>query len=109
MTHQTQTFTICDPRDYDGDCFEVAERAVLQAAAIHTLYQQALQDAFVMSRNAEMERQLAGGSDPSAAKYESGPHGQRFERLAEEAKLTSARLKVLTKAAAFNPKGRLDG
>lgn len=107
MTISTKTFTIADPRTFDGDPFEVADRAAAQAEALASLLATSIHDAWVMARNAEMERQIIAGNDPDAAAFETGPHGKSFAAAeADVAKLVN-KLSVLRKAAAFNPKGPL--
>jgi hypothetical protein len=98
------TFVVADPRTFEGDPFEVAGRAVDQAGALATLLEQAVEDAYVMARNAELERQAAGEMDVSL--FESGPQGRKFQGI-EDALRTSVReLKILRTAASFDPRKR---
>ena len=109
MTHQTRTFTIADPRSFDGDPFEVADRAVAQAEGLAKLAHNAAKDAFVMARNAEMERELMRGDDPQPMEWEDGPHGRRFQEAMDRINDTITDLALLRKAAGFNPKTPLNG
>lgn len=104
MTHQTQTFSIADPRTFDGDPFEVADRAVAQAEGLAKLLERAIEDARVMARNAEMERELMRNDEPAPIRWEDGPHGKRFENIRDRAQASVRELGVLRKAAGFNPK-----
>lgn len=109
MTHQTQTFTIADPRTFDGDPYEVAERAVAQAEALVKLSTQAVYDAWVMARNAELERQIVATGEPNATEFEQGIHGRKFADLITQFQEAQTTLAMLRRSAAFNPKGKLDG
>jgi hypothetical protein len=109
LTHQTKTFTITDPRDLDGDPYEVAAKAVAQAEALTMLTQNAVKDAFVMARNAEMERQILATGEPDAAAFEQGPHGRKFEAAIQALTEVITDMHLETRAAGFNPKGKLDG
>lgn len=102
MTHQT--FVVADPREFDGDPFDVAERAVLQAGAVARVLKQALDGARLMARNAEMERQLMGGGDPDPLAFEQGAQGKRLRLLQEQAGAAEKQLTVLARAAGYNPK-----
>lgn len=104
MTQQTQSFTIADPRTFDGDPFEVADRAVAQAEGLAKLLQRATDDALVMARNAEMERELMRGEEPRPLTWEEGPHGRRFQQVKDDIDTAISQLGVLRKAAGFNPK-----
>lgn len=107
MTHQTQTFAIADPRDFDGDPYEVAERATLQAAGMARLLAKTLRGARLMARNAELERQLALTDECDAAAFEGGAEAKRYDALIANAEASEKALTVLSKAARFNPKAPL--
>lgn len=104
MTHQPKTFTIADPRTFDGDPFEVAERACLQSAAVAGILADSLDGTRLMVRNAELERQLLTEGECDAPGFDEAPQGRRLNALIEEAKAAQKRLETLAKAAAYNPK-----
>lgn len=107
MTNVTQTFTIADPRTFDGDPFEVAERAAAQAEAVAAIMEQCLSDARVMARNAQMERDLIATGDCYAPDYDDSPEGKKFAEIIESSAYMQKQLRLLKRAAAFNPKAPL--
>ena len=104
MTHDPKHFVLIDPRTFDGDPFEVADRACKQADAIARLLAHAIEGANIMARNAEMERNLMEGDDAKATEWEDGAQGKRYATLIESVRLVEGQLKLLSKAASFNPK-----
>lgn len=104
MSHEPKTFTITDPRLYDGDPFDVAQRACLQAAALARLLTQSLEGANVMARNAQMERELQAEDEPNAAGWPDTAQGRRFAKLIQLSKEFEQVLALLAKASSYNPK-----
>lgn len=104
MTHQPKQFTIADPRTFDGDPFEVAERATLQSAAVAGILRDSLDGTRIMVRNAELERQLLAGVDCDAPGFDTSPQGRKLARLLDEAEAAVKTLETLAKAAAYNPR-----
>lgn len=102
-----QTFIVTDPRTFDGDPFDVAKRACAQAEALINLAVKSTNDAFVMARNAEMERQLLDSGRADAPAFENGPYGRQFKTTEESLKHAAANLRLLGKAAGFNPRAPL--
>lgn len=98
------TFTITDPREYDGDPYEVAERAVRQASALAALLRQSLDSAYIVSRNAQLERELLVSDECDAHAYDESAEGRRFATLKAEAENIEARLKPLVRSVGYNPK-----
>lgn len=112
MTQITKTtFTITDPREFDGDAFQVAERAIQQAQALSALAEKALDAAEIMARNAELERALLLDKEaslmPVAAGWSESPQGRMIGQSREALVLAQNKLKVVAKAASYNPKARL--
>ncbi len=106
--NNTQTFVVGDPRHFDGDPFEVAERACEQAAAVARVLAGAIRMAELMARNAEMTRNLqVTKDDAGAARWDPSPQAQRFREHAEAADNAERVLRQLSKAAGFNPKAPL--
>lgn len=106
--NNTQTFVVGDPRHFDGDPFEVAERACKQAEAVSRILTGAIQLSELMARNAEMTRNLQETKDDArAGEWDSSRQAQKFRALIEASENTSRLLEQLSKAAAFNPKGPL--
>lgn len=97
---------VVDPRTFDGNCFQVAERAALQAQAIIDIAIQSIADAEVMARNAYMERNLLAGNDPDAAGWEATTEAQHWKLRAEAARDLSKRLGYLAMSAGFDPKAK---
>lgn len=104
MAHTPKTFTVVDPRTFDGDPFEVAERAAKQAEAVARVLVGTVETAHIMARNAEMERNLIADGDAKAAEWASAPLGRRFAGAIEDARTIEKQLGALGKAAGFNPK-----
>lgn len=104
MPHDPITFTVTDPRGFDGDPYEVAQRATLQAQAVARVLATCLMTANLMARNAEMERQLSAGKEADASAWEDSVPARMYARLHRDAKTIERALAALTKAAGFNPK-----
>lgn len=104
MIKPTQSFTIADPRTFDGNPYEVAERAVRQAEAVAKLLSETVESAKIMARNAEMERELTRGEDPLPVEWENGPHGRKFDEVGSAAAAAQKALKMLAQSAGFDPK-----
>lgn len=107
MTKPTQTFTIADPRTFEGDPYEVAERAARQAGALARLLGQTIDSARIMARNAQMERDLALTGECDAPGYDESAEGRRFADVRKLATDAEKNLAVLARAARFNPKAPL--
>ena len=105
---QIKQFSVADPRTFDGNPYEVAERAVAQAEAIGAIFAQSVDDAAVMARNAEMERQIVRDGEPDAQAFEDGPQGRKFKQTETEIKAINDRLVLLRRAAGFDPKAPLN-
>jgi hypothetical protein len=107
-TANTKQFFIADPRSFDGDPFEVAERAAAQALALVKLAEEATEGAQVMARNAAMERDLIARSTPDPDGYDAGPEGRQWVDIRGDLAAMATRLAILTRAAGFNPKRPLN-
>lgn len=106
--NETRTFTVADPRQFDGDPFEVAERACAQAQAVARVLAACIQSAEIMARNAEMSRNLAETRDDArATEWDSSTQAQKFRAQAEAAEEAERVLGQLSRAAGFNPKAPL--
>lgn len=104
MTHNTQTFAIADPRTFDGDPFEVAERAVAQLAGLAALIDREIPATLLMVRNAEMERNLIATDEADAAGFDESLQGQRWQEARDRLLGFRNDLAILRRVAAFNPK-----
>jgi hypothetical protein len=107
LTQQT-TFTVQDPRQFDGDPYQVAERAIQQLRAVLDQADKLLPATVLMVRNADLERTLALGNSLGdvAAEWPESPQGRKLAQV--EADLAGIRtsLELLQRAAAYNPKAR---
>jgi hypothetical protein len=103
-TSTAQTFVVGDPRHFDGDPYEVAVRAIRQAAAVNEILLECLQGAVTMARNAEMERNLYHHDDPKAAEWGDSLQGRRLDALIEQTRDTMKQLRLLEQAAGFDPR-----
>lgn len=104
MTHEPQRFVVTDPRTFDGNAFEVAQRAVDQVLALARLTELSLGPTVLMARNAELERQMALGDEPDAAAWEQSTQAKQFASAVAELQNAQRRLRVLRRAVAFDPK-----
>lgn len=109
LTHQTKQFTIADPRTFEGDPFEVAERAALQAGALATLLRESLAPVRLMLRNAELERQIMDGEKCDPQKFEESLHARKFTEVEDNIAAVEKALKALARAGGYNPKARIRG
>lgn len=95
---------VTDPRDFDGNPYEVADRALAQVDGAIKAAEAALDAAFLMARNADMERNLALGRPPAGSEYAEGPQGRRLRSLGEQLTAIRVDLGMLRRAASFDPK-----
>lgn len=104
MTHDPIEFTITDPRTFEGNPYEVAERAAKQVEAMIGLTLISIDGGDLMARNAYMERNLAEGRPAGGTEWPETPEGKRW--LALKAAIASQRAgaKALAVAAGFDPK-----
>jgi hypothetical protein len=103
----TRTIFVIDPRTLDGNPYEVAQNAVLQAAGTAEILIEAVRDARVMARNAAMERGLVLNDEPDAPGWEAGPEAKRYDAILDQLGGNVKTLKQLARAAAFDPKAPL--
>lgn len=104
MTHNTHTLAVSDPREFDGNPYEVAERAIRQLQGLAGLIQLSLAATDKMARNAQMERDLALGNEPDAAGWPESPQARLLARISEQNADHLRVLEQLAKAVAFDPK-----
>jgi hypothetical protein len=107
----TRTVTIADPREFDGDPYQVAQRAVAQIKGLTMLLAENLDAVDKMARNAELERLLAGGIDADelreiAAAWPESPQGRKLSNVEGMLGQIVLELSSLEKAVAYNPKSR---
>lgn len=95
---------ITDPRKFEGDPYEVAAHAVAQAEGALAAVEKAVAVAFLMARNADMERNLALRLPPAGSEYAAGPQGRQWESIQNSLEDARHRLKGLRKAVAFDPR-----
>lgn len=107
----TATFAVVDPRSFDGSPYQVAQRACNQAAGLILLAVQAIEDADVMCRNAELSRVMASDdtadTDQAVKDWQDSPQGRRLLEAQEGLREAAKNLHLVGKAAAFDPKSRL--
>lgn len=97
-------FTAIDPRNFDGDCFEVAEKALRQSAAIARVLAASLKGARSMALNAELERQLQATEECHVAAFEASAQARRIDAAREQAEAMEKSLNALAVAAGYNPR-----
>lgn len=104
MTQTEQRFVVADPRTFEGDPFEVAERSFAQSEAIAGILKKSIADARVMARNAEMTRQLDKTGETDAADFEDMVLAKQIDAMRAAVEKVEKSLKLLGKAASFDPK-----
>ena len=103
-----QNFLVQDPRNFDGDPYQVAERAIQQLAGIVNVALAQIEPVTLMVRNADLERTLAMGDTLGdvAAEWPESPQGRSLAKVQADLEGAQFTLGLLAKAAAFNPKAR---
>ena len=104
MPADPKHFTVVDPRIFDGNPFEVADRAAAQVVGLLEIAREALDDAELMARNAELERQCQRGEELNAVGWPESPEGKRWTAAKSVVDQTSAAVAVLRRAASFDPR-----
>lgn len=99
-----RSFIVADPRDFDGTPFEVAGRAAAQLEGLLTLLLEAVPQAELMARNAEMTRRIDTGSDPEGDRWVEEPQGRQWALLKTDLTTLKRRVGYMRAAAAFDPK-----
>lgn len=100
----TQHFSATDPREFDGDPFEVADRAVAQIKGVIDVALTLAPATILMVRNAELERRIIRDEDPDAAGWPETTEGRRWSDIEADLRSATDKLTVLQRVAAFNPK-----
>lgn len=104
MPHEPQKFVVTDPRSFDGNVYEVAQRAVAQLRALERLIELSLLPAEIMARNAELERQMTDGGEPDAPSWADSPQGRMFARIREQNQRVIKALDSLERAVSYDPR-----
>lgn len=107
----TRTITVTDPREFEGDPYQVAQRAIQQAAALAALLHENLYAVDLMARNAELERHLSASVDAASLRatanaWPESPQGRRIAQIRADILAAEERLRGMEKAAAYNPTAR---
>lgn len=97
-------FALVDPRSFDGDPFEVAQRAVLQGEGLARLLVSTLGDARIMARNAEMERELQADGECDATAFEDTALARQIDKQITQAEEAVKALRLIARAAGYNPR-----
>jgi hypothetical protein len=104
MSQRERHFTVADPRDFDGNPFEVAERALAQIGGLLDLVSELVPASELMARNAEMTRRIDLGGEPEGDKWVTEPQGRKWALAKEQLKELRKHVRVLTTAASYDPK-----
>lgn len=107
MTTQI-TITVLDPRRFDGDPYQVAERAIQQLRGVIDLAEKLVEPTTLMVRNADLHRTLDLGNPLTsvAADWPESPQGRKLAQVNKELADALKALETLQRAAAYNPKAR---
>lgn len=98
------TIVYRNPRNLDGDPYQVAEATFAQAGRVLDLLDEAMKDCFWAARNTEMERELAAGLEPDGAEFTKTPLGQKITTISKVAAGLSPILAGAGRAATYNPR-----
>lgn len=93
-----------DPRNFDGTPYEAAGQAVDQLISMSAHMQQAIGDAGIVIRSAEMERQIAVFGAPEASAFENGPQRALLTAMQRNMEQQITKLRALKIAATYDPK-----
>jgi hypothetical protein len=104
MSTLERHFTVADPRDFDGNPFEVAERAIAQLEGLLVIADDLLPKSELMARNAEMTRRIDLGGDPEGDRWAGEPQGRQWQAVREELSTLKRRLRTLKATAGWDPK-----
>jgi hypothetical protein len=104
MPREPKRFVVADPATFDGNPYEVADRALAQAAAVADVLTDALESAYPMLRSAEFERQLHSVGECSDEAFENSALAKRFNALHASIGDAKRTLRILRRAASFDPK-----
>lgn len=104
MPTDPRHFTVVDPRTFDGNPFEVADRAVAQVIGLLEIIQGAIDDAELMARNAELERQCQRKEDLDAVGWPDSAEGKRWAGVRSVTEQTTSAVQILKRAASFDPR-----
>lgn len=104
MAYETRKYVIADPRNFEGNPYEAAAKAMAQIEALIEQIQNLLPTTRIIVRNAELERQMISG-EPNPTAWERGPQGRKLDYLASELSAAQAAAHSLKAAAGFDPRG----
>lgn len=104
MTHLPKKFSVADPRTFDGDPFEVAERGILQMQGVVRIVADMVKAAKLMARNAELERRCLADATLDAEGWPETAEGRRWEKVEADLKQTQTDLALLARVASYNPR-----
>lgn len=102
MSHQT--FTVTDPRNFDGDPFDVAVRGVAQLKGVLDIASSLTHATMMMARNAEMERNMLNGEAAGVARWDDSAQGKQWAQIESELSGLIKRAQTLQRAAGFDPR-----
>jgi hypothetical protein len=102
------TFVVQDPRQFDGDPYQVAERAIQQLRGVLEQFEALLPATVLMVRNADLERTLALGNalGDVAKEWPESPQGRKLTEIEDQIAAVQKTLTRLQAAAAWNPRAR---
>lgn len=101
-----ETIALVDPRNLDGNPYEVAEQAVAQAEALARLALKYLDSSYKMARNASLERSLVLTGEVPKQAYKDSAECMVFNVVLSDLTRAVLKLEALKKAVAYDPKAR---
>lgn len=113
MHIRSTEITITDPREFEGDPYQVAESAIRQATALLDIASTQLDKVDLMVRNAALQREIdLGNATPEhlrevAQGWPESPQGSKLRIAQQELRDAGKHLSILARAAAYNPKSKV--
>jgi hypothetical protein len=104
MPDTSTTFEYSDPRQLEGDPFQVASAAADQTVSALEVSIRGVDDLFIMARGAHMERQLQNDEEPDGASFGDDALGFRIKSARAAVQTAVKTIKGVGIAASYNPR-----
>ena len=106
MSINVLNIKVADPREFEGDPYEVAERAVAQLSGLADVLRTHLDTVEMLVLNAYMERQNDTKNPIDAAAWYDTAEYRNWQNVIAAADTLEHKLQAAQGAAAYNPKRR---
>lgn len=99
----TSTFTITDARNVDGNPYEAAKAAYQNVFRMLDGTLEALEVAYILSLNSELQRQHDTGRPMDAAAFPDSVLAKRLTAIKGDVSAAMSAVEILERAAGFDP------